>query len=114
MLGHITEIVSRILILARSQTLNSRISDGRVQTNKATYLVILGIPFVRIRTSLEPLLVLRDGEEIFDLFSLPDLEDVFNENRTETIPGPTLTIGVTNSTKNLELSAKTDKSDPRS
>jgi hypothetical protein len=52
--------------------------------NKPLYFVVLSIPFTRIRGVFEPLLILRNSEKIFDLFSLPDLETLFNISVPET------------------------------
>jgi hypothetical protein len=50
--------------------------------NRQLYLLVLGVPFVRIRNIFEPLLILWNSEEILDLLTLPDLERNLFDTRT--------------------------------
>ena len=45
---------------------------------RLTYLIVLRFPFVNIRSLFNPLLVLRNGEEVDLLLALRDLEELVN------------------------------------
>lgn len=79
-------------------------SDIALGRHALNYLVVLGLPLVGIRSVLKPLLVLGNGEEILLLLAFRNLECHSHEPGLRIANKPrklTLTIGVTNSTRNL-------------
>ena len=84
-------------------------SDIASESHAPNYLVVLGLPLVGIRSVLKPLLVLGDGEEILLLLAFRDLGCRSHEPGLRVANKPrklTLTIGVTNSTRNLGTFSK--------
>lgn len=84
-------------------------SDIATESYALDYLVVLGLPLVGIRSVLKPLLVLGDGEEILLFLAFRDLRRHSHEHGlqgTNESRRLTLTMGVTNSTRNLGTFSK--------
>ena len=69
---HVTEVVSRVLIFARTQTLWTSWTQHYTGVD-TTNLVVLVLPLVRVRGLLEPHLVLGDGVEVDHFLAFPYL-----------------------------------------
>ena len=69
---HMTEIIARVCVSTGTQTLDYQ-SDGGVNSSLETDLEVFRVPFLRVRSFLQPLLKLWDCEEIMALLSLGNL-----------------------------------------
>lgn len=83
---HMTEVVPRVLVLARTETLHdgSSVYAHILKLRHETHLVVLARPTMRISRSLDPLLILRNSKKVAPLLTLRNAHNRRNELDEET------------------------------
>ena len=96
---HMAEIVPGIGVATCSETLRIMLTGERTRCTFG-YLEVFAVPLFRVWGFLQPLFIFRNRKEITSLISFLNLLETLNTLRWLEINYLTLTIGVTNSTRN--------------